>query len=169
MGFRVCDPLGTHEEFIGLGLLRKEHLYKGPRTGQEDGTLHAPFFPAPTCYNTKSLAARSPPTPVSSTRLGFASLSPDHGNAWFPSPLWCPLWAQHSYPLWSRHRPRCSLPLPLSRRNLPHRVPLSPTAPLANPPRVPVSLAKRICPPPPPVFHYPRSELHWSPGGWTPH
>ena len=42
MGFRVCDPLGTHDEFIGLGLLRKEHLYKGPRTGQEDGLLTQP-------------------------------------------------------------------------------------------------------------------------------
>ena len=39
MGFRACDPLGTHDEFIGLGLLQKEHLYKGPRTGQEDGLL----------------------------------------------------------------------------------------------------------------------------------
>ena len=36
MGFRACDPLGAHAEFIGLGLLRKEHLYKGPRTGQEE-------------------------------------------------------------------------------------------------------------------------------------
>ena len=42
MGFRACDPLGTHDEFIGLGLLRKEHLYKGPRTGQEDGLLTQP-------------------------------------------------------------------------------------------------------------------------------
>ena len=42
MGFRACDPLGTHDEFIGLGLLRKEHLYKGPRTGQEDGLLMQP-------------------------------------------------------------------------------------------------------------------------------
>ena len=38
MRFRTCDPLGTHDEFIGLGLLRKEHLYKGPQTGQEDGS-----------------------------------------------------------------------------------------------------------------------------------
>ena len=42
MGFRAWDPLGTHDEFIGLGLLRKEHLYKGPRTGQEDGLLTQP-------------------------------------------------------------------------------------------------------------------------------
>ena len=42
MGFRACDPLGTHDEFIGLGLLRKEHLYKGPRTGQGDGLLTQP-------------------------------------------------------------------------------------------------------------------------------
>ena len=42
MGFRACYPLGTHDEFIGLGLLRKEHLYKGPRTGQEDGLLTQP-------------------------------------------------------------------------------------------------------------------------------
>ena len=42
MGFRVCDPLGPHDEFIGLGLLQKEHLYKGPRTGQEDGLLTQP-------------------------------------------------------------------------------------------------------------------------------
>ena len=42
MGFRACDPLGTHDEFIGLGLLRKEHLYKGPRTGQEGGLLTQP-------------------------------------------------------------------------------------------------------------------------------
>ena len=42
MGFRACDPLGTHDEFIGLGLLRKEHLYKGPWTGQEDGLLTQP-------------------------------------------------------------------------------------------------------------------------------
>ena len=42
MGFRACDPLGTHDEFIGLGLLRKEHLYKGPRTGQEDRLLTQP-------------------------------------------------------------------------------------------------------------------------------
>ena len=47
MGFRACDPLGTHDEFIGLGLLQKEHLYKGPRTGQEDGLLTQPskYFP----------------------------------------------------------------------------------------------------------------------------
>ena len=50
MGFRACDSLGTHDEFIGLGLLRKEHLYRGPRTGQEDGTLRAPYCPAPTFY-----------------------------------------------------------------------------------------------------------------------
>ena len=42
MGFRACDPLRTHDEFIGIGLLRKEHLYKGPRTGQEDGPLTQP-------------------------------------------------------------------------------------------------------------------------------
>ena len=42
MGFRACDPLGTHDEFIGLGLLRKEHLYKGPRKGQGDGLLTQP-------------------------------------------------------------------------------------------------------------------------------
>ena len=42
MGFHACDPLGTHDEFIGLGMLRKEHLYKGPRTGQEDGLLTQP-------------------------------------------------------------------------------------------------------------------------------
>ena len=42
MGFRACDRLRTHDEFIGLGLLRKEHLYKGPRTGQEDGLLTQP-------------------------------------------------------------------------------------------------------------------------------
>ena len=42
MGFRGCDSLRTHDEFIGLGLLRKEHLYKGPRTGQEDGLLTQP-------------------------------------------------------------------------------------------------------------------------------
>ena len=41
-GFRAYDPLRTHDEFIGLGLLRKEHLYKGPRTGQEDGLLTQP-------------------------------------------------------------------------------------------------------------------------------
>ena len=61
--------------------------------------LRAPFFPAPPFYNTKSLGAQSPPTPLSSPRLGFTSLSPDQGNAWFPTLLWCPLWAQHSYPL----------------------------------------------------------------------
>ena len=38
----MCDPLGTHKEFIGLGMLQKEHLYKGPRTGQEDGLLTQP-------------------------------------------------------------------------------------------------------------------------------
>ena len=42
MGFRAGDPPGTHDEFIGLGLLRKEHLYKGPRTGQEDRLLTQP-------------------------------------------------------------------------------------------------------------------------------
>ena len=42
MGFRACDPLGTHDDCIGLGLLRKEHLYNGPRTGQEDGLLTQP-------------------------------------------------------------------------------------------------------------------------------
>ena len=39
MGFRACDPLGRHDEFIELELLRKEHLYKGPLTGQEDRLL----------------------------------------------------------------------------------------------------------------------------------
>ena len=42
MEFRMCDPLGTHDEFIELGLLRKEHLYKGPQTGQEDELLTQP-------------------------------------------------------------------------------------------------------------------------------
>ena len=42
MGSRACDPLVTHDVFIGLGLLRKEHLYKGPWTGQEDGLLTQP-------------------------------------------------------------------------------------------------------------------------------
>ena len=42
MGFHACDPLRTHDEFIGLGWLWKEHLYKGPRTGQEDGLLTQP-------------------------------------------------------------------------------------------------------------------------------
>ena len=42
MGFRACDPLGPHDEFIGSGLLRKENLSKGPRTGQEDGLLTQP-------------------------------------------------------------------------------------------------------------------------------
>ena len=42
MRFRACDPLGTHDKFIGLELLRKEHLYKGPWTGQEDGLLTQP-------------------------------------------------------------------------------------------------------------------------------
>ena len=42
MGFRGCDPLGIQDEFIGLGLLWKEHLYQGPRTGQEDGLLTQP-------------------------------------------------------------------------------------------------------------------------------
>ena len=42
MGFRTYDPLGTHDEFIGLGWLQKEHLYKGPWTGQEDGLLTQP-------------------------------------------------------------------------------------------------------------------------------
>ena len=46
----------------------------GPLKGQEDGTLRAFFFPAPTFYNTKSLGARSPPTLLSSSRLGLASL-----------------------------------------------------------------------------------------------
>ena len=32
----------THDKFIGLGLLQEEHLYKGPRTGQEDGLLTQP-------------------------------------------------------------------------------------------------------------------------------
>ena len=41
-GFRACDPLRTHDKSIGLGLLRKEHLYKEPRTGQEDGLLTQP-------------------------------------------------------------------------------------------------------------------------------
>ena len=55
-----------------------------------DGTLRARFFPAPTFYNTKSLGARSPPTPLSSPSLCFASLSPDHCYTWFPILLWCP-------------------------------------------------------------------------------
>ena len=38
----MFDPFGTYDEFIRLGLLRKEHLYKGPRTGQEDGLLTQP-------------------------------------------------------------------------------------------------------------------------------
>ena len=42
MGFRTFDPLGTNDELIGLGLLRKKHLYKGPGTGQEDGLLTQP-------------------------------------------------------------------------------------------------------------------------------
>ena len=42
MGFRACDPLGTHDEFSGLGLLQKEYLYKGPRMSQEDGLLTQP-------------------------------------------------------------------------------------------------------------------------------
>ena len=42
MGFRACDPLGTHDQFIGLGLLWNEHLYKGPGTRQEDGLLTQP-------------------------------------------------------------------------------------------------------------------------------
>ena len=50
LGFRTSDQLGTHDEFIVLGLLRKEHLYKGPRTGQENDTLRTLYFPAPTFY-----------------------------------------------------------------------------------------------------------------------
>ena len=42
MRFRACDPLGTHDQFIGLGLLRKEQLYKGPRTGQKVGLFTQP-------------------------------------------------------------------------------------------------------------------------------
>ena len=42
MGFCPCDPLRTYDEFIVLGWLRKEHLYKGPRTDQEDGPLTQP-------------------------------------------------------------------------------------------------------------------------------
>ena len=42
MGFRACDLLGTHDSFIGLGWLPKEHLYKGHRTGQEEGLLTQP-------------------------------------------------------------------------------------------------------------------------------
>ena len=42
MGFRASDPLGTHDKFMGLRLLQKEHLYKGPRTGQEDEPLTQP-------------------------------------------------------------------------------------------------------------------------------
>ena len=47
MGFHACDPLGTHDKFIGLGLLWKEHLCKGPRTGQEDALLtqSSKYFP----------------------------------------------------------------------------------------------------------------------------
>ena len=40
MGFRACDPLETHDKFIGLGLLRKEHLYKATLRGQENDTNH---------------------------------------------------------------------------------------------------------------------------------
>ena len=58
MGFRACDPLGTHYEFIGLGLLRKEHLYKGPRTGQEDGTNHLPYTSGDRNLNTMSFLSR---------------------------------------------------------------------------------------------------------------
>ena len=42
MGFLAYDLLRTHDKFIGLGLLLKEHLYKGPRTSQEDGLLMRP-------------------------------------------------------------------------------------------------------------------------------
>ena len=42
MGLRAFDRLRTHDEFMGLGLLRKEHLDKGPRMGQEDGLLTQP-------------------------------------------------------------------------------------------------------------------------------
>ena len=58
MGFRAWDPLRTHDEFIGLGLLRKEHLYKGPETGQEDGLLTQPskyfYYPLVTKENSFS-------------------------------------------------------------------------------------------------------------------
>ena len=61
MGFRACDPLGTHDEFIGLGLLRKGHLYKGPRTGQEDGLLTQPskYFSYLLSYKENSFTSTS--------------------------------------------------------------------------------------------------------------
>ena len=58
MGFRVCDPLGTNDEFIRLGMLRKEHLNKGLRTGQEDGTNHLAYTSGDRNLNTMSVLSR---------------------------------------------------------------------------------------------------------------
>ena len=62
MGFRACDPLRTHDEFIGLGLLQKEHLYKEPRMGQEDGLLTQPskYFSYPLVTKENSFTSTIP-------------------------------------------------------------------------------------------------------------
>ena len=86
----MCEPLRTHHEFIALGLLRKEHLYKGP--GRARRTAHsAPFIFLPLhSTNTKSLGARSPPTPLAAPCLGFASRSLTMATPDFPPPFGSP-------------------------------------------------------------------------------